>query len=626
MTIDDLSLPVDIPWERRCVSEDMLDERICDREFPNRWRSSVAVFSYEPPEEYQEYDGMTVSYLKIAATITGYQPDPSEVGIDDPRLDSNWQDSEAIENYREVVGKYYPCYGAILEVAVGPPDENAWEADRYPYVVDYEPKKREVYETRTESGERMSRTLERVNVKKGVTTTESTQVLDVYKGGSQSTSAGAQGASVSQSSSHRGEWGTRTLDKEQRRNVQQSDRAREERETNSHTTKLTQMYHKLDSYHLGTNRTNFFMFPRPHIKENKKTFVNGPRKLEGVQEFMLVVLRPEEMENFDVEAYLETGHIGNKPVTERQQRTDSAELTLSRETENVSDRAFVDDTQTWTKSDSVTYTPPPGWQIDTDRNGGYRVTGKEINSAVGSDYAKVTDVAPDHLTMEGEVSAKYEDKAFNNPTTSGDLRMGVEIYLESTESEVVGHENTLYLTGRGVCCRATEEERSDRDESEEEEMEDPVTGVTGRDSYGTSVTYETELDHQVGEAVGDTAQIDVDTSNAVVEEIGRKVRGSINSVDRYPAGQVGFAETRLVTSTVAQLLDEGHPDDRTVGDLAGEDATDADDDRSAYRRRAILDASVNDLARQFDLDVAGACRLKRTALGIGTDPAASAQR
>ena len=48
------------------------------------------------------------------------------------------------------------------------------------------------------------------------------------------------------------------------------------------------------------------MLPRPHIVESDLTFVNGPRKLEGIQEFFLVVMRPKEIKNICAEAYLET--------------------------------------------------------------------------------------------------------------------------------------------------------------------------------------------------------------------------------------------------------------------------------------------------------------------------------
>ena len=49
MTISTFSLPVDIPWRRIAFSSDMMDKTACDRTLPPRWRSSVAVFDYEPP-------------------------------------------------------------------------------------------------------------------------------------------------------------------------------------------------------------------------------------------------------------------------------------------------------------------------------------------------------------------------------------------------------------------------------------------------------------------------------------------------------------------------------------------------------------------------------------------------
>src|SRR5436309_14588544 len=103
MAISALSLPIDIPWRRLCVSPDMLDAQICDRRFPYRWRSSVAVFSYEPAKDQQQYEDMIVSYLKVVCTVTGFQPDPTEVGIENRRIDSYGNDPAVIVNYREMV-------------------------------------------------------------------------------------------------------------------------------------------------------------------------------------------------------------------------------------------------------------------------------------------------------------------------------------------------------------------------------------------------------------------------------------------------------------------------------------------------------------------------------------------
>ncbi len=37
-----LNLPTDVPWKRKCVSQDMIDTTPCDQKLPYRWRSSIA--------------------------------------------------------------------------------------------------------------------------------------------------------------------------------------------------------------------------------------------------------------------------------------------------------------------------------------------------------------------------------------------------------------------------------------------------------------------------------------------------------------------------------------------------------------------------------------------------------
>jgi len=186
MAVSALSLPIDIPWRRIGVSEDMIDPRPCDRTFPPRWRSSVAIFSYEPGEEYQTYDGMVINYLKVSYTVTGFQPAPDEVGLDNRRLDTNWNDPEVVRNYLAVTNRYYPCRGAILEVAVTPSDEElaarTIPLSEYPYITDFEPKKRELYEAVSSTGEAMSRSLGSISVRNGATTTTSHEQVDIFGG------------------------------------------------------------------------------------------------------------------------------------------------------------------------------------------------------------------------------------------------------------------------------------------------------------------------------------------------------------------------------------------------------------------------------------------------------------
>jgi len=74
-----LSLPTDIPWQRICASQDMLDNAVCDDELPPKWHSSLAIFKYVPDDEYQQFPDYKISYVKVSATITGYQPKDKQV-------------------------------------------------------------------------------------------------------------------------------------------------------------------------------------------------------------------------------------------------------------------------------------------------------------------------------------------------------------------------------------------------------------------------------------------------------------------------------------------------------------------------------------------------------------------
>src|SRR3954452_4165774 len=71
MSLTTLNLPTEIPWERICVTTDMMAPG--PRDLPGKWRSSIAVFKYVPDEDYQTYDGREISYLKVVVTVCGYQ-------------------------------------------------------------------------------------------------------------------------------------------------------------------------------------------------------------------------------------------------------------------------------------------------------------------------------------------------------------------------------------------------------------------------------------------------------------------------------------------------------------------------------------------------------------------------
>lgn len=451
-----LNIPTDIPWKRKCVSQDMMDRTLCDGKSPLRWRSSIAVFEYEPDEEFQNYDGITISYLKVACTITGYQEDPNEIGLNYRGLKSYWKDQPGIENYVDLLQKYYACYGAILEIKVGPRNQNTI-LDDYPFFMDFEPKKRELYELATDTKEKQSRSLESLNLTKSAGTTQSLEVMDVDMGGggfSQQASFAGTGGGFSYSAPN-GQWGTKRLNAEESLSSRSADVGQEKRETFSYSTQLSQLYHQLDSYHLGTNRALFFVLPRPHTLETERTFVNGPRNIEGIQEFFLVVARPKGTANVCVEVYLETGHIG-KVVKWEMQEVPGTEMKTTWSGEYHA-RPLGDDNETTVYDEADRY-----WDVNTS-NPGYRIKNATLSSPgarIRYNYDKpnlidthpyIADQNADFIKVSGKVHSGFKNRVDADRWEEISYPFTVDITLVKM-AVVEKSTDTLFITGRNLCC------------------------------------------------------------------------------------------------------------------------------------------------------------------------------
>jgi hypothetical protein len=170
----------------------------------------------------------------------------------------------------------------------------------FPHIIDFEPKIRDLYQGATEDGEVLSASTSEVKTDKSHTRTDSSET-----GLSVSGSATIGVASLTAGLTHK--WG----ESEQDTTQIQTDASRDRRERYATTTNISQMYNMLTGYHLGTNRGVFLMLPRPHVLQptDFRTFVQGLRVIEGVQEFFLVVARPSDVTGLCVNATLETGHF-----------------------------------------------------------------------------------------------------------------------------------------------------------------------------------------------------------------------------------------------------------------------------------------------------------------------------
>jgi hypothetical protein len=317
MTTQALNLPLDITWQRFGYSRDMIDTNFGDLNLPPKWRSSMAVYSYVVPREQtaESYPNARIVYLRLTCSITGWNP--SEDLLNAVDLENNGDQLDDVQkSLWEVIRAdgwaktYWPCLGAIVQIGIYPGQgDGEVGPDNYPYILDFEPKKRELYETRSETGEFLSGSSDKIDVQKGHTTTNSVEHSSIITGGGVSIPTGSDsaiGVNVS------GEWGTRRNDSKESHDITTTDKSRERRETTSFNTTFNQMYQLFNGYHLGTNRAVFSVIPRPHVVNDAKqvpfNMIRGQRQLEGLQDMFLVVYVPDVLSGICIQANLDTGH------------------------------------------------------------------------------------------------------------------------------------------------------------------------------------------------------------------------------------------------------------------------------------------------------------------------------
>lgn len=311
-----LNLPVDIPWKLIDSSHDMMDDTFCNKKSPSPFKSSLAIYAYEPKAEElpEEFCGDRITYLKVSCTITGYQPTQQEKEQIVYLLERTEVDYSKIQ---EITGEYFGCYGVLLNVSVHPYDDSLKDQlHKYPRIVDFEPKTRDFYQAASETGEVLTSSIGKVSTNKSFGTTDSTQ--NSWNAGAtirdpeqQAGVAGVGEASQGSMGEFRADTGQVRTETDQANWSMQTDASRERRELQSTTTQLSQMYNLLTGYHTGSNRAAFVMLPRPHLLQptDRRTFVQGLRTIEGVQDFFLVVIRPAGQDKLKFDAHLQTGHF-----------------------------------------------------------------------------------------------------------------------------------------------------------------------------------------------------------------------------------------------------------------------------------------------------------------------------
>lgn len=501
-----LNLPTDIPWERICVTEDMISE-VCSDMLPSKWQSSLAVFKYVPEDDCQLLPDYNITYLKVTATITGYQPLDKEI-----QGEINWDgvDVATIPGLKELLNSYSPCNAAILQVVVGPKDpKEEIQLKEYPFFLDFEPKKRELYEVATDTNEKQSRSIESLNLTKSGGSAQSQEIFDIDMaesfGYGSNFSYGGTGGGLNLSGSKQGEHGTKRMNSEESMSSRSRDVGQEKRESFSFSTQISQMYHLLDSYHLGTNRGVFFIQPRPHVLEEPTGFVRGPRPIDGIQEFFMIVAHSKEQKDFCVSLRLDTSHITTTPLMDYDRKSEttniaSANASIATNQDKMAEKydwgKTCVETTCWDiwyqcfvtpkSKDSVTYNAPSGYVIES------------YDDLINEHDHGSTDVVitPNRASLNINVEAqghncyRVSDCVYNCPPITiqgwaGYARRQLQVNLRSTTpTEQTGKEETILITTRGLCCCP-----SDRTQKRMKEL---VVGAITIPSYLQSNVYNLE--------------------------------------------------------------------------------------------------------------------------------------
>jgi hypothetical protein len=640
-TSDLMSLPVDIPWKRLGTSRDMIDRIAGDRIYPPKWRSSLAVFYYEPTSEEQKFPDRIITYVKVSCSITGFQAggQSAEVTMPPAQLMRDWE-RKVWDNYSQKVLSYYPCYGAIIQVAVFPRGngDQKFGVDKYPFIMDFEPKKREMYESASEAKGSLSQSRATMAVKKGTTTTDySEHSFSANVSGGYGGSSG--GVSGSLSYGYKSGTKTETVD------MVTADHSREQRENYSYTTSISHMYHLLNAYHLGTNRAVFFLQPRPHILDDEFTFVNGPRRLEGIQEFFLIIERPIDVPGFCVEATLETAHLEMKtawiprviPVTDLSQNEyytkTSKSLGLSEADKGDIGRQLERIVYGWWADKKSLFANPSG-TVDADsayirdngrvclargwNNLGIDERGQLNKFNTDGDYSKATSMGGTYWHFLNSKVTKKDDAtewAKENPWFLVGLASWVYGYNEKVGSlmaEVVyervqQYTGRLFLTGRTTTNCST-----------------PGGAIYTPKGTVDFLTYEKKID--LPGAVSDIHsgnKIRAAAANQAVDIIGREMIESLTSPNRLPYGKIEVTEAAFIQDAMADALAEMPEEDPYNTPLEEMDALDPDARSRLHevfgitRRKDAVGISLYQIRSAMGLSEEDARRIRGRLLGDG---------
>ena len=564
MSSQSLNLPINIPWCQIAVTEQMMDKDHGGRQYPAPWRTSMAISAYEPATESlpEEFSGKRITYLKVTCTITGYQPTREDT---DRYVDLD----DGSTTFRQITDEYLACYGARLNIAIHP--ANTQEAGpvtqvrvgdddlaNYPHIIALEPKNRDLYQSVTENGELLTASKANVSTDKTLVQTQSTET----------------GVNISGTIGEPKEWGvsaglTHTWgESDKDSSTIQTDASRERRETQGTTTQLSQMYNLLKGYHQGTNRAAFLMLPRPHTLQStdRRTFVQGVRQIEGIQEFMLIVERPAKVNSLCIKAYLETGHFPEDPdyrAPEPQYDEHDVRIDLERKVSNDwSPNPF----NSFKKKRSLAIEEAisiaklaeddTSWELDHEK--GTQGVSQTILPRDTTGPGNLAKLPTNGYSVEPPSTLRISAKITSPKSGSTTFHRRYTVHLRKQRAEPAEPHTTvadLLITQRGldVCIRSGDGcPKVVRDESQ---VVDPTVGAA---QYRESIVDERKVSVNssllTGQAFSDSP---LPATRELLRQVQYAMTTSGRSQSRYPAGRVGFLDSDYFKNRLVKTMSRG---------------------------------------------------------------------
>jgi hypothetical protein len=421
----------------------------------------------------------------------------------------------------------------------------------YPHIVDFEPKTRDLYQAATETGEILTASNSELQTGKSYTHSQSSELGLALSSKSKS---GSNGVGSESSSAFTGKWGNTDQDTQS----VAIDSSRDRRERYATTTEVTQLYNVLTGYHVGTNRALFLMLARPHTLQptDHRTFVQGLRMIEGVQEFLLIVSRPRERAGVCIETSLETGHF---PEHVDVQPTPAPTMTADFAVEvHASNGAFSGETKNIESEPQSVFTVPTGWFIDYTKGDlpdhpGVSQTAVRGNHQANNSLRQYNYRATDdtHVQVFGQIQGAggYGDGAIfdrsyraylTKPPPTSDTPAVTSHFL------ITSRELCACLRGGTTC------------------LQPPPPAPA--DQGAPSIVHERTIQLE-GLSSGD-GNTWLPAVKTLQRKLGFTMSTSWRQPSRLPLGQVGFLDSDYLKNRIQQLL----PQDalaRPIGDVAG---------------------------------------------------------